>query len=292
MLGHKADVNVANQEGRTALHYALEHGATREAIQCLLEHNAGVNIADRRGRTPLLVPRGTLGVTVPGVKILLSRGAYLHVKDNFRGETPLHALVGSDCIEAVRFVLEHLSTYNGPASMQAVLMCRDKRGRVPIHNSKHWKMAQALLEQPLLENEEQVVPRVCHEMLFAKDGFGHSFLDGQDGDLSSLDVEEEPLILYFVSYTNLSLMVPERRPPTPCEHHRDKRPRLDATTLVPLNPNLNAFQRNIAKAFLNLWNRSFRRAGTTADEHAMLLLPDDLKYGIMAYLSPADIMKI
>ena len=86
-------------------------------------------------------------------------------------ETPLHALVASGSVGAVRVLLNRPSLINDPTSIKLALMRCAKNGRLPFHNVKSPEMAQLLLKRPLLgEDEDRVVPKVCHEMSFAKDG--------------------------------------------------------------------------------------------------------------------------
>lgn len=278
----KIDVNAIDGDGRTSLYFPLRDNI--ETARCLLDHGANVGgIADYNGETPLHLQRG---VTAPVMELLLSHTttADLHATDKNNLQTPLHALVASDSIQAVGAVLDHLTSSNDSESL---LLCLDNRGCIPFLCSQNSKMAKLLLERPLLEDEDQVVPRACREMLFAKDGNDQSLLNRSKGAL--LD--------YLSSFTDLPLTIPERKSrtttTTTCCKHRNKSPHRH----VPFHPELNEFQCSIAKVFLNKWDQSFQQQQPAAgadqeDLHVMVLLPDDVKYVIMAYLAPADIMKM
>lgn len=62
-----------------------------------------------------------------------------------------------------------------------------------------------------------------------------------------------------------------------------------------LNPRLSKFQSAIAEAFVQIWiewsTLPQQQATAVVEHHESLLVPVELKYATMAYLSPADIMK-
>jgi ankyrin repeat protein len=55
LLENKADINLQNSSGDTALHYAVcSHSQSIEILRILLEYKADVNFANLEGRTPLI----------------------------------------------------------------------------------------------------------------------------------------------------------------------------------------------------------------------------------------------
>jgi ankyrin repeat protein len=136
LKGH-ANVNAAQADGMTALHWAAYHDDT-EAVRLLLRTGANVRAANRYGVTPLslactngnaaiaqaLLEAGAeIDAPLPGgetplmtaartgaadlVKLLLARGARLDARDDRRGQTALmwaaaegHAAIVNDFIEA------------------------------------------------------------------------------------------------------------------------------------------------------------------------------------------------
>ena len=61
-----ADVNGANQVGRTALHGAA-HIRSDAIVQLLVDHGAQINVADERGITPLMIAEGGGHILLPGL---------------------------------------------------------------------------------------------------------------------------------------------------------------------------------------------------------------------------------
>ncbi|XP_008559240.1 85/88 kDa calcium-independent phospholipase A2 [Microplitis demolitor] len=81
------DINALNFDGRTALHIMVMRKRL-DCIMALLSHMATVNIADNQGNTPLhlAVQKGGL---LPIVQMLIGFGADIDAK-NFNNETPRH----------------------------------------------------------------------------------------------------------------------------------------------------------------------------------------------------------
>ena len=59
LLEHHADVNAANADGETALHYAAL--SLDPVVRLLAEHGANLEAKDRQGRTPLDMAQGKGG---------------------------------------------------------------------------------------------------------------------------------------------------------------------------------------------------------------------------------------
>lgn len=66
ILERGADVNAANDDGRTALHGAA-HIRADAIVQFLVDSGAHVNVADRRGITPLMIAEGGGHILLPGL---------------------------------------------------------------------------------------------------------------------------------------------------------------------------------------------------------------------------------
>ena len=55
LIKHGADVNVHDEGGKTALHYAIEHcDVSCEVLSCLNKNGANVNAYSNDGYTPLM----------------------------------------------------------------------------------------------------------------------------------------------------------------------------------------------------------------------------------------------
>jgi ankyrin repeat protein len=136
LLARSSDVNAAEADGTTALHWAVR-GGQAELVGALLKAGANVRAANRYGVTPLslaavngdaamietllragadanaALPNGeTVLMTAartgnPGaMKILVAKGANVHAKESRRGETALIWAASQGHVDAVRLLLE------------------------------------------------------------------------------------------------------------------------------------------------------------------------------------------
>jgi ankyrin repeat protein len=136
LLAQKADVNAPQNDGATALHWAVFHG-DRELVQQLVRAGANVGAANREGATPLwlasvlgdasilsaLIEGGAdvneklpLGRTplmiaartgkVDAMKVLLDHGADPNAKDTLRGTTPIMWAADEGHANAVKLLID------------------------------------------------------------------------------------------------------------------------------------------------------------------------------------------
>ncbi len=135
LLDRGADVNAAEGDGTTALHFAaqlddlavverlLEAGASPAAanrfavtplelaanngnadiVVCLLAAGADANARSREGHTPLM--SAALNGRVAAIDALLARGAEIDAAENYRGQTALMLAAGEGNTDAVRALL-------------------------------------------------------------------------------------------------------------------------------------------------------------------------------------------
>ena len=82
LLRHGADVSLANVNGQTALHIAVERNAIQTASQ-LIAYKAAINAHDNHGNTPL-----HLSSHIKMVKLLVNAKANINAINN-KGQTPL-----------------------------------------------------------------------------------------------------------------------------------------------------------------------------------------------------------
>jgi hypothetical protein len=89
LIDHGADVNAKNDDGMTALMFAVLNGKI-EKMQLLISNGADVNAHNEWGQTPLI--QACIGVTgsirKDIVELLVREGANTDVKDNY-GNTPV-----------------------------------------------------------------------------------------------------------------------------------------------------------------------------------------------------------
>lgn len=105
LLGRGARVDVANQTGQTALHYAASKGHI-DVARLLLEHHADINSQDRYGSAPLH-RAASLGRDAI-VRLFLN--GYRNKLDIDRidnvGNTPLHLACEEDRIDVARMLVK------------------------------------------------------------------------------------------------------------------------------------------------------------------------------------------
>jgi len=136
LIGQKADVNAPQNDGATALHWAVYRG-DRELVQLLIRAGANVRASNREGATPLwlasvngdasilsaLVEGGAdvneklpLGRTplmvaartgtLDAIKVLLDHGADPNAKDTLRGTTPLMWAADEGHADAIKLLID------------------------------------------------------------------------------------------------------------------------------------------------------------------------------------------
>lgn len=156
LIARKADVNVADDYGGTALHLAVEKGRLPFA-QLLLDHGAQVNGVrkPKRGDIPrpdsyastrsyygtplhLAVEHGNTAL----IKLLLARGADVTIP-NWLGESPLHVAAQSFPTEPAVLLLA------AKADVNAAVREGEFQSWTPLHyaaKSSEWPMVKVLLE--------------------------------------------------------------------------------------------------------------------------------------------------
>jgi ankyrin repeat protein len=109
LLKQRADVNAAQPDGTTALHWAA-HWNDGEAVDLLLRAGANVNAANRYGATPL--SEAVTAGSAPMIQSLLRAGADPKTLTTKDGETVLMTAARAGNIDAVRILLQHGAEVN------------------------------------------------------------------------------------------------------------------------------------------------------------------------------------
>ncbi len=105
LLEKGADVNAAQGDGMTALHWAAENG-NAELVKTLLYAGANVEAATRDGAYTALHLAARAG-HAGAIEALVAGGADVGARTTTRGATPLHFAVGSGHLDAVKALLDH-----------------------------------------------------------------------------------------------------------------------------------------------------------------------------------------
>ena len=171
-LARKADVNGAQIDGSTALHWAVERDDI-ELAEMLIRAGAKVGVATREGVTPLqlaavngsgpmidrLLKAGAdpnAGLTAAGdtalmmaartgkvdaIRVLVEAGADLNAKETWGGTTPLMWAVAEGHAAAARMLIDAGADVDARSHYVAAANGRGFEGRTPLADSSNAKVA-------------------------------------------------------------------------------------------------------------------------------------------------------
>jgi len=107
------DVNILDEQGRTALMYAAFNGHS-SIIKKLLEKNASVNLQDKEGRTALMM--ASSGPYPEAIKLLLDNRAEINITDKAEHFTALMYAAAEGQLDNVKVLL----SYNADPSLKDI----------------------------------------------------------------------------------------------------------------------------------------------------------------------------
>jgi ankyrin repeat protein len=147
LVDQHADVNVAQADGATALHWAVFH-SDKDAVDLLLKAGANPKAANRDGATPLwlasvngdpaiieaLIKAGAdaneklpLGRSplmlasrtgnVAAMKVLIDHGADVNAKETLRGTTPIMWAADEGHAPAIQFLIQHGANFSAQSDL-------------------------------------------------------------------------------------------------------------------------------------------------------------------------------
>lgn len=131
LLEHNADVNAAQPDGATALHWAARWDDP-EMARLLIHAGAHAQSANRDGAAPLFL--ATENGSAPMIALLLDAGADPNAPILSHGETPLMMAARSGSTDAVRVLLEHGARVNAAEDLRgtSALMWAAEQGHADI----------------------------------------------------------------------------------------------------------------------------------------------------------------
>ena len=165
-----ADVNVADNQGRTALHAAagtsLYLSKNTEVVKMLIAEGADVNAADNQGRTALHAAAGTslyLSKNTEVVKMLIAKGADVNAADN-QGRTALHIAAEEGHAEIAELL-----------TLDADVLV-DINGRTALHIAAERGRAEVAKVLIAWWAEQHLLPWISRFFLNAMDKYGNTAL--------------------------------------------------------------------------------------------------------------------
>lgn len=143
LIAAKADVNAAQNDGATALHWAV-YQSNQELVDVLLKAGANPKVANREGATPLWIAsvNGHAGIitsllaagadaneklplgrsplmlaartgNVNAIRALLDKGANINAKEDEKGTTPIMWAADEGHAEAIRYLISRGADFKG-----------------------------------------------------------------------------------------------------------------------------------------------------------------------------------
>ena len=110
LLNAGADTGIANTDGNTCLHAAVNENSSRDILQALIDHGADVNAENMNNTTPLMM--ACWDGNVDPVDALLNAGADPNITDP-NGDSCIHFAVHGECsIEAIQAIVDHGADVN------------------------------------------------------------------------------------------------------------------------------------------------------------------------------------
>ena len=131
LVEQKADVNAAQADGATALHWAVR-ADDMESVDLLLRAGANVHAANRAGATPLFL--ASVNGNPVMIEKLLKAGADSNAPILAHGETALMMASRSGNLNAVKMLLDHGAQVNAKESLRGTtaIMWAAEQGHAPV----------------------------------------------------------------------------------------------------------------------------------------------------------------
>ena len=187
LVQQRADVNAAQPDGATALHWAA-HWNDLEAVNLLIRAGAKVNVANRYGATPLSEAVVTGNAAM--VKVLLDAGASAKTLTTEDGETVLMTASRAGNTEAVKMLLDRGADVNAfenykhqTALMWAAAEHHTEIVKLLLQHGADWKVRSVDRETkpPRLSAASSISP-------IARGGFTALAFSAREGDIATAKV--------------------------------------------------------------------------------------------------------
>ncbi len=131
LIATKSDVNAAQADGTTALHWAARWNDL-EMVAALIRAGANAGTANHDGATPMFL--ASQNGSAPMIEMLLQAGANVNAPVLAHGETALMMASRSGSVDAVRTLLDHGAQVNAKDTLRGTtaLMWAAEQGHVAV----------------------------------------------------------------------------------------------------------------------------------------------------------------
>ena len=110
LLNAGANPHIADNDGNTCLHDAVDGDCNKEVLQAIISQDANINATDKDNVTALMI--ASWNGNVDAINVLLNAGADPHIADA-NGYTCLHNAVSGDCSkEVLQEIISHNANIN------------------------------------------------------------------------------------------------------------------------------------------------------------------------------------
>jgi len=187
LVGKRADVNAAQPDGTTALHWAA-HWNDIESVNLLLKAGANAKTVNRYGATPL--SEAVMAGSVPVVQALLSAGADAKTLTTADGETVLMTASRGGNAEIVKILLDRGADVNAQENYRrqtALMWAAAERHpavvKLLLDHGADWKIRSMERDTrpPRLSADSSVTP-------MARGGFPAILYSAREGDIESAQI--------------------------------------------------------------------------------------------------------
>jgi ankyrin repeat protein len=184
MVKQHADVNAAQPDGTTALHWAA-HWNDAEAVNLLLQAGANAKAVNRYGATPL--SEAVVSGSAKMIEALLKAGAGSDTPTSAGGETVLMTASRAGNVDAVKILLDHGANVNAKESYKgqtALMWAAAERHpevvKLLMAHGADWKVRSVDRETkvPKLSAASSISP-------IARGGFTALLFSAREGDVES-----------------------------------------------------------------------------------------------------------
>lgn len=160
------NTNIQDDEGKTALHYAVDYNSL-ENVKLILKSSAKPNLQDKDGKTPLHYASSGEENYIEVINTLLEKGAKIDIQDKC-GNTPLHYAAIAGYTDIVKTLVE------ADVGRECIRL-QNRDGDTPLHLG-FYRISDSAVEVILLENAKNlnIKNKLGLDPLLMSASFSHS----------------------------------------------------------------------------------------------------------------------